>query len=89
MNSRRSSRRKVGTCSADHVIRPQKKPNAGVGAAARDGSNVVIVQAERKTGAFQIAWNAGRAEKYEIDLGWEANVTIYVIYGKSEGSTKD
>ena len=40
-----------------------KKPNAGVGVAAREASKVVVVQGERNTKNFQNAWLAGRAEK--------------------------
>ena len=31
----------------------------------------------------------GRADKYEVDLGWETNLAVYVIYEKSGGPTKD
>ena len=40
-----------------------KKPNAGVGVAAREASKIVVVQGERNTKSFQHAWLAGRAEK--------------------------
>ena len=38
-----------------------KKPNVGVGVAAREASKVVVVQGERNTTNFQNAWFAGRA----------------------------
>ena len=66
-----------------------KKANAGVGVMTKDGKNLVAVQAGHNTTAFQNVWLAGRAGKYEIDMGWEANLTCYVIYGKSGGATKD
>ena len=66
-----------------------KKPNAGVGVAENAKSDLMIVQAERNTKAFQAAWSVGRAEKYEMDLGRGQNLMCYVFYGKSGGTKAD
>ena len=60
-----------------------KTPSAGVGVAAKDTDNIVVVQAQRNIENFQNAWLAGRVEKYEVDQSWEANLAVYVLYGKS------
>ena len=59
-----------------------RKPNAGVGAAQRDKGGVRVVQGQRNTEEFQKAWEAGRAEKYEVDLGGRSNMLSFVLYGK-------
>ena len=66
-----------------------RKPSAGVGFAAKDTDNIVVAQAQRNTTNFQNAWLAGRVGQYEVDLGWEANLVVYVFYGNSGGSAKD
>ena len=66
-----------------------KKPNAGVGVAEKEQSKLNVVQAERKASSFQAAWQLGRVEKYEVDLGWGSNLMVYVPYGKSGGAKAD
>ena len=47
---------------------------------------VKVIKEKIRTNRLQQAWEAGRVEKYLIDLGWERNLRQYVIYGKSGGS---
>ena len=61
-----------------------KNPSAGVGAMAR--KEVTLVNTERKTEEFERAWAKGRAEKYEVDVGWAANLRVCVLYGKTGDS---
>ena len=47
---------------------------------------VKVIKESIKTARLKQAWEAGRVEKYFIDLGWERNLRQYVLYGKSGGS---
>ena len=62
-------------------------PSAGVGMLAQ--SNITFVRAEKKTDAFRRVFEAGRADKFCIDLGWEQNLLCFVIYGQSGGGNEE
>ena len=61
-----------------------KVPNAGVGMAVKD--EVVFLKTQKRSEAFRLACEQGRAEKYLVDLGWEKNLLCFIIYGVSGGS---
>ena len=89
----RGSEREVQKGWLDDAMRTLRRVHKKAKCRSRSRSkgtdNIVVVQAKRKTENFQNAWLAGRVDKYEVDLGWEANLTAYVLYGKSGGSAKD
>ena len=58
--------------------RTTKVPNARVGMAVQN--EIVFVKAEKKCEAFRDAYEAGRVDKYLVDLGWEQNLFCFVIY---------
>ena len=59
------------------------KPSAGVGAMASE--QIKLTRPPRITDAFKKAAEAGRAEKFKLELGWRKPLTAYVIYGKTGG----
>ena len=63
-----------------------KKASAGVGVIHND--RVKVVKESIKTARLKKSWEEGRVEKYLADLGWERNLRIYAMYGKS-GGTKE
>jgi hypothetical protein len=67
--------------------RETKKPSAGVGCASRADKAEVICP-PHVTEAFKEAWRLGRAEKYQVDLGWEQMLWVYNVYGQA-GSKKE
>lgn len=54
-----------------------KRPNAGVGISAVKG--ITMVAAEIKGDVLQRAHKAGRVAKYQIDLDWQDDLTVYVL----------
>ena len=46
---------------------------------------IKLTRPPKITEAFKKAAEAGRAEKFGLDLGWEQPLTVYVIYGKTGG----
>ena len=62
----------------------RKKAAVGVGVIHNDKAKVIKEKIRSKM--LQQAWQAGRVEKYLIDIGSERNLRQYVIYGKSGGS---
>ena len=63
--------------------RTTKKPNAGVGIAVNTchQHSVKIIPTKILTEGFREVHEAGRAAKYQIDMGWDQNLMIFVIYG--------
>ena len=59
-------------------------PSAGVGMAVRN--DIIFMKGEKRCEAFKLAYEAGRADKYLVDLRWEQNLLWFVIYGVSGGS---
>ena len=53
-----------------------------------EGSKIKTIKAEILTDEFRKWVKGGRAGKFELDLGWEQNLQVIVIYGKSGGSKK-
>ena len=60
------------------------RPGAGVAIAAKD--HIHIQQAPIDTKLFKEALEEGRGDKYSLDLGWQGNLHIFVIYGQTGGS---
>ena len=60
-----------------------KKPNAGVGIAVRSRhqNSIKMILTKILTEEFREVYEAWRAAKYQIDLGWDQHITIFVIYG--------
>ena len=48
-----------------------------------------IVITEHLTETFKQAHEMGRAEKYQVDLGWERMIQVFNIYGQSGGGKED
>ena len=44
-----------------------------------------IIKLKIMTEEFKKAYNTGRVAMYEMDLGWESNMLVFVIYGASGG----
>ena len=64
-----------------------KKPNAGVGAMIDERQGCKLIKSKMITGNFIKAYKTGRVVMYEMDLGWESNMLVFVIYGVSGGGT--
>lgn len=62
-----------------------KKPGAGVGIAVRPEA-IKLIPTEIRTDSFREAYQAGRADKHLVGLGWSQNMQLYILYGKSGGS---
>ena len=73
----------IGPCCKD-----TKRPSAGVGcASAKD--KVEIIVAKNICEEFQEAYEAGRAAKYQLEMGWERMMQIFNVYGQSGGGKDD
>ena len=62
-----------------------KKPNAGVGAMIKYTKSCNIIKSKMITEDFKEAYKTGRAAMYVMDLGWESNMMVFVLYGVSGG----
>ena len=63
----------------------KRHTSAGVGIMWDE--KVKVVQGEIKTEQLQKAKDQGRVGKYEMDVGWEQHIRIYICYGCA-GDTK-
>ena len=61
-----------------------KKLAAGVGGMAKD--TIKMTKADMLIEGFKIAWESGKVEKFALDIGWEEQLTVYDIYGKTGGA---
>ena len=52
-------------------------------------THITFVRAEKRTDAFKRAYEAGRVDKYCIDLGWEQNLLCFAIDGHSGGGAEE
>ena len=64
-----------------------KKATAGVGAMAKE--KIKLTRPPKIIDALQEAAITGRVETFELDLGWERPIKVYVICGKTGGWSKN
>ena len=57
---------------------------AGVAVASKDF--ITHVESPIRTANFQKAFDEGRVCKCVLDIGWDANFSVYIIYCKSGGT---
>ena len=44
-------------------------------------TSIKLIPTKIRTENFNEAYLAGRATKYQIDMGWDRNLLIFVVYG--------
>ena len=50
-----------------------------------DTKGCKLIKSKMMTDDFKEAYKMGRAALYILDLGWESNMMVFVIYGVSGG----
>ena len=61
-----------------------KTPQAGMAIASKKG--ITHLETQIKSANFQKAYDDGRACKCLLDVGWDVNFHIYVLYMKAGGT---
>ena len=56
-----------------------------MGISVRD--DITCLRAEFRSEAFKRVYELGRADKYLVDLGWQQNIMVFVVYCYAGGST--
>ena len=51
----------------------------------KDTKGCKIIKSKMITEEFKEAYKTGRAAMYVMDLGWESNMMVFVLYGVSGG----
>ena len=71
------------TIMCGHCDETTKKPTAGVGIAVRKchKNSIKIIPTKILTEGFKDIYEAGRAAKYQIDMGWNQHLMIFILYG--------